>query len=569
MEDAGDDACIVVEPPVVEVETQNSKKQKKLRKGKSEGSKAIISTTERGDEDVVLNYTLLRSIPPTVDIAQEVTDAEQSKFTIIIYLGSIIPMYEIMITLDMSEHPAVPSAADSMGKTAIPSNMFANVGDVGSGFDNSEGGSVNASSMDGLKDNAPTRGNEGRPTIIDTSNDVENVETVTLSVMDTTIKDVEGMTSIDIPSADGTDVVTIGIEDVTPSVNDNGAGAVGLSEETTEPTVGKCDADILNAEDLEIPENADQEKKKSKKIKYKKGGDEGEASKPKKKLSKKESAAKRARKTERNAIKVVGKVAEEQVGDEDVQKAAGEQVPVDVRPTDFDSGNPAIEQQEAGNNEADLGSDAEDIAVVIIRRRKAKGKLKINENRIRVGNKRIPKNVAAVSTENVAVNSEEEEAKWRFVAIKKIVAEKMLSEVTKKNADIMRILEGTGPPSTLANSYLIRLQHAQSHAVLKLTAYPSLPCNIIESKYSNIPTTIDDEGPSPGLLTISLKLLQGASNDETTRFLRDEIRHLEGVIQSSLARKSVLEARLRSLTGEDDLVADPAASNSEVETSQE
>ncbi|GAA0142391.1 hypothetical protein LIER_03299 [Lithospermum erythrorhizon] len=40
--------------------------------------------------------------------------------------------------------------------------------------------------------------------------------------------------------------------------------------------------------------------------------------------------------------------------------------------------------------------------------------------------------------------------------------------------------------------------------------------------------------------------------DGTVQLLRDEIRYLNGVIQSSMARKSVLEARLRSLTGDDD-----------------
>ncbi|GAA0175417.1 hypothetical protein LIER_28596 [Lithospermum erythrorhizon] len=82
------------------------------------------------------------------------------------------------------------------------------------------------------------------------------------------------------------------------------------------------------------------------------------------------------------------------------------------------------------------------------------------------------------------------------------------------------------------------VQHVQLHAILKPIAYP-----------------IETGGGS------------SVGNDETARFLRDEIKHLEGVIQSSLARKSILEARLRSLTG--DLVVDPGASNSEAEASQE
>ncbi|GAA0170302.1 hypothetical protein LIER_24597 [Lithospermum erythrorhizon] len=44
----------------------------------------------------------------------------------------------------------------------------------------------------------------------------------------------------------------------------------------------------------------------------------------------------------------------------------------------------------------------------------------------------------------------------------------------------------------------------------------------------------------------------GSRTDGAAQLLRDEIRYLDGVIQSSLARKSVLAARLRSLSGEDD-----------------
>ncbi|GAA0163832.1 hypothetical protein LIER_19606 [Lithospermum erythrorhizon] len=104
---------------------------------------------------------------------------------------------------------------------------------------------------------------------------------------------------------------------------------------------------------LDIPKDVDQEKKKSKKKKQMKGADDGGASEPKKKLRKEEHATKRDRRAERK----------------------------------------------------------EDITAVIIKRRKVKGKLKINENKSKVGNKRIPKNVTDVSTENVVLNSEEEEVK--------------------------------------------------------------------------------------------------------------------------------------------------------------
>ncbi|GAA0138676.1 hypothetical protein LIER_00375 [Lithospermum erythrorhizon] len=50
--------------------------------------------------------------------------------------------------------------------------------------------------------------------------------------------------------------------------------------------------------------------------------------------------------------------------------------------------------------------------------------------------------------------------------------------------------------------------------------------------------------------------------DETVKILRDEIGHLNGVIQSSIARKSVLETRLPSLNGEDDPDVDTSVDDS-------
>ncbi|GAA0139647.1 hypothetical protein LIER_01149 [Lithospermum erythrorhizon] len=109
---------------------------------------------------------------------------------------------------------------------------------------------------------------------------------------------------------------------------------------------------------------------------------------------------------------------------------------------------------------------------------------------------------------------------------------------------------------------------------------------ILESQKDDILTTIDVEGPAPGFITISPKLMQGthvvdihlqsedtsgalsSGNDETARILRDEIRHLDRVIQSSLARKSVLEIHLRSLIGDADPVVDPSIAGSGAEAPQ-
>ncbi|GAA0153329.1 hypothetical protein LIER_11595 [Lithospermum erythrorhizon] len=110
--------------------------------------------------------------------------------------------------------------------------------------------------------------------------------------------------------------------------------------------------------------------------------------------------------------------------------------------------------------------------------------------------------------------------------------------------------------------------------------------SILEAQKADILTTNDVEGPASGFITISPKLMQGvhvaniplrvvetgsgsgASNKESARFIRDEIKHLDGVIHTSLAMKSVLEARLRSLVGEDNPVFYSNTSDSEVATSQ-
>ncbi|GAA0141075.1 hypothetical protein LIER_02301 [Lithospermum erythrorhizon] len=483
---------------MVEVDAQNPKKKKKLRKGKGEGSKAPVSTKERGYEDVVLNPTPLRSIPPTADITQEKdadvggdgsrgeihTDEDDIREPIV---KERVRDSSCANATDLSEHTATPSATDSIGKTVEPSNIY-----VSSGVDNPDGITVDVSSVndivtdaskqesvenfgkavdpsvkdtvDGLKENAPIEGYEARPTVIDTSNDTEKDENVTPSVRDIAMEDAKVVASMDVPSVDGTSNVTEGREDVTPNVADNGVGAGNLSEEGAKPIVGEGVVDTLNTEEVKIPEATDQEMKKSKKRKHKKGTDEGEASEPKKRLSKEERAAKRARRAERKAKKTTEKTTED-----DVQEVGEEQ--------------------------------------------------------------RNPKNVAAVSTENVALNSEDEEAKWKFVASRRIAAERMLFEVTKKNADIMGILEDVGVRPTVESvgpyfPKLVRefiynmtddIDEPESAHFQKVTLrnrtvefYPSIInayYGIIEAQQPNILTATGEEAPSPGFITIILNLL--------------------------------------------------------------
>ncbi|GAA0168382.1 hypothetical protein LIER_23109 [Lithospermum erythrorhizon] len=286
---------------------------------------------------------------------------------------------------DLLEHTVVPSAANSLGKIVEPSNISVNIGDMGTSVDNPGGGSVNVSSVEDNMTNV-----DERPSADGLSEDV------TPSVRDTTVEDIEGMESIGVLSDAGID---------------------GLSTEGGDEDVALSVVDTV----LMLLEN--------KKSKNKSGADVGEPSELKKKLSKEERAAKRAKRT----YPKTPKAAETETTDVDVQEVVEDQtlevqVHVTVRPTVSNSWNSTDEQQ---GNEAVQDSNDENVPAVISRRRKAKGKLKINKNRSRVGNKRIPKNIITVSTENVALNSEEKEAKWKFMARRRIATERMLSQVIK------------------------------------------------------------------------------------------------------------------------------------------
>ncbi|GAA0185556.1 oxidoreductase [Lithospermum erythrorhizon] len=417
---------------------------------------------------------------------------------------------------------------------------------------------------------------------------------------------------------------------MTPSVVDTSVGIADLPEERVEPNVGEGVTDTLDVdtEGLEILEDAGQGKKKSKKRKHKSGAekrnvDVGEPSEPKKKLSKEERATKRAK--------------------------------------------------------------------------------------TRIGNKRITKNVTDIPPHKVVLNSEEEESNWKFVASRMIAAERMLSEVTKQNADIMGIQEDVsvmptvqtvGPyysnlvreficnmtediddpvsPNfqkiTLRNftfdflpkkastpflwafeerekllEFYERVSGARMHAsfIRPGGVAQDLPlglCRDIDSFTQQFASRIDElEEMSTGnriwkqrLVDIGTVTAQqakdwgfsgvmlrgsgvcwdlrraapydvhdqldpdvpvGTRGDRYDRYCirieemrqsvriivqclnqmpsgmikaaQDEIRHLEGVIQTTLARKSVLEARLRSLTREVGPEVDPAVGDCKAEASQD
>ncbi|GAA0167232.1 hypothetical protein LIER_22209 [Lithospermum erythrorhizon] len=309
-------------------------------------------------------------------------------------------------------------------------------------------------------------------------------ERVTPSVRDTDVEDADGM-NFYVPSATGTEDVTVG------------------------------------------------GKRKSKKRKHKKVVDI--RSKPRRKLRKEERVAKRVRKAERRARRATQETAEEEA---DVPE---DEVPPAMQPTASDEW---LSEHEPRGEDVAQESDDEDVAAVMNRKRKAKDKLRMNENRTR------------------------EEAKWRVVAKRRVTAEKMLSEVTKKNANIRRILEGAGvmPTAEIVGSYYPQLVREFVCNMAEDIDDPATP-NFQKIIFHNF--TFDFSPSIINGIQVALQFedvsgTSGGENEETARFLRDEIRHLDGVIQTSLARKFVLEARLRSLSG----VANPDVGGSGAETPQ-
>ncbi|GAA0140182.1 hypothetical protein LIER_01581 [Lithospermum erythrorhizon] len=81
--------------------------------------------------------------------------------------------------------------------------------------------------------------------------------------------------------------------------------------------------------------------------------------------------------------------------------------------------------------------EGEDIAGAV--RRRSKGKMKVNDDRNRIKNRRITKGVKDMSTEGVQFSSKENEARWNFICARNILPERYLSEATMKNQTYMDI----------------------------------------------------------------------------------------------------------------------------------
>ncbi|GAA0160597.1 hypothetical protein LIER_17116 [Lithospermum erythrorhizon] len=188
--------------------------------------------------------------------------------------------------------------------------------------------------------------------------------------------------------------------DINPSVEDTGVDSmdadipsdvdigVEIAEGMERPTEGQGVEDTLGEDIQEVIPEDDGQKKKSKKRKHKKSADVGIASEPKHKLR------------------------DDDVEEVVLEEAETEEVARPVNhPTVDDEWLPEHKPQGDNTEEEARESEDEDIAAVITKRRKTTSKLKLNENRTRVGSSRIPKNIAAVPTANVSLNSEEKEAR--------------------------------------------------------------------------------------------------------------------------------------------------------------
>ncbi|GAA0155192.1 hypothetical protein LIER_12974 [Lithospermum erythrorhizon] len=94
---------------------------------------------------------------------------------------------------------------------------------------------------------------------------------------------------------------------------------------------------------------------------------------------------------------------------------------------------------EPQGSEAFDGKDAARAA-----RRRSKGKLKVNDDKNRINNRRIARDVEDVLIEGIDFSGGENEARWKFVCARNILPERFLSEATIKNQTYMDIMEEPG-----------------------------------------------------------------------------------------------------------------------------
>ncbi|GAA0163831.1 hypothetical protein LIER_19605 [Lithospermum erythrorhizon] len=132
--------------------------------------------------------------------------------------------------------------------------------------------------------------------------------------------------------------------------------------------------------------------------------------------------------------------------------------------------------------------------------------------------------------------------------------------------EIFKVLTGgavnTWPVKGQIPSSRLSVKYAILHKVAVVNWVPTTPTTSVSKTMARVLYMETHVADMP-LRAVETGGGSRAGNDETVQFIRNEIKHLEGMIRTSLARKSVLEARLMSLAREDDPVVDLVASDSE------
>ncbi|GAA0176026.1 hypothetical protein LIER_29093 [Lithospermum erythrorhizon] len=218
----------------------------------------------------------------------------------------------------------------------------------------------------------------------------------------------------------------------------------------------------------------------------------------------------------------------------------------------------------------------EDVAEIL--KQRSKEKLKKNDNRNKVYNRRIAKDVPNVPIEGVDFNSEEHEARWKFICASNILPEKYLFEITYNNQTYIAILEDASPMlhqvklrghifnfrPELINNHYGKTNDRITGATLKLA---DIMGYLLINQYREVLKVEDGLGEDAKSLTISDKLmivkhvvdvsLNAAEQTEVVpkgevvamliNAFEEEQQRLEVEIQVKKVKVTELQAKIQSL----------------------
>ncbi|GAA0158009.1 hypothetical protein LIER_38569 [Lithospermum erythrorhizon] len=124
-----------------------------------------------------------------------------------------------------------------------------------------------------------------------------------------------------------------------------------------------------------------------------------------------------------------------------------------------DAGDSASDDKLMPDEESDEESD-DNMDAYRVSKRKSKGKLKKNDNRTRIGNRRVAHDVPNAPLEGIILESEDQRATWKIICGRKIVPERSLSKAIIKNSQTyIDILQDAKVLSMMDNAkrYWVRL----------------------------------------------------------------------------------------------------------------